>query len=484
MWQKSKQFLSRLLPGGSTTSIYIRLVGLYSFLVSCILLMTVLITLGSLHFMIQAQIKQIMENSAQNVTDYLNTYQKIDSSVFRRVNLTQSVYLQVYNSKGVLIVDNYPTYEVSQFWDTHINQYINGSLSKEDLFGTVLPDTHNRYCYYTTWTDPATKSLYFLRFSRFSSHEADFISLLSNQLLFTIIISLFITILSGMYMTKKALAPLKIMQDTMKNIEVTSLGQRISLPDSHDEVHELADTINKTLDRIEYGYKQQQQFVSDASHELRTPITVISGYVDMLERWGKQDPEILNESISAIKAETESMRELIERLLYFARSTKGSLQMKFRKIDTEALLKEIYTETCLIAGNREIVLETTEKHQIYAEPGSVKQMMRIFIDNALKYTTDSGIIYLSCRKVNDKICFSVRDTGIGIPEEDLQRVFERFYRIDSSRTKSTGGNGLGLSIAKSIADANHAQLSLKSKVNIGTTVTVSFDPAEPSGKTE
>lgn len=475
MWQKSKAFLSFLALSGNTTSIYIRLVGLYSFLVSCILILTLLITLGSVHFMLKSQIKHEMESSAANVIDYLDTYKRIDSSVFRRVNLTQFIYLQIYNEKGVLIVDNYPTYEISQFWDTRLNQYLNGVIDPDSLFDVIIPDSQESYSYYLRWVNPNTNETFYLRFSRISSRELEFITLLSNQLFFTILISLFITILSGIYMTKKALAPLKVMKDTIKNIEVTSLGQRIVLNDTHDELHELADTINTTLDRIEYGYKQQQQFVSDASHELRTPITVISGYVEMLERWGKQDPEVLEESISAIKAETASMRDLIERLLFFARSSQGTLKMKFRKIDTEDLLKEVYTETCLIAGDRNIILKKAEKHIIYAEPGSVKQMMRIFIDNALKYSTETGTVSLSCEKVDDKICFAIEDTGIGIPESELERIFERFYRVDSSRTKATGGNGLGLSIAQNIVKANHATITVKSKVDVGTTIIVYFD---------
>ena len=117
-----------------------------------------------------------------------------------------------------------------------------------------------------------------------------------------------------MYLMKKSLAPLQVINDTVKTIEVNRLDNRIALSDDKNELHELAVSINQALDRIEYGYKQQQQFISDASHELRTPITVIAGYADLLCRWGKEDPAVLNESLAAIKSETDYMKQLIERL--------------------------------------------------------------------------------------------------------------------------------------------------------------------------
>ena len=168
------------------------------------------------------------------------------------------------------------------------------------------------------------------------------------------------------------------------------------------------------------------------------------------------------------------MRQLIERLLFFARSTTGTLEAHFMVIDASELLEEVYNGVLLIAEEREILLGRNDKASIYAEPGSVKQMLRIFIDNAIKYTPSGGYIYLSCEADEKQVCFKVQDTGIGIPKKDLERVFERFYRVDSSRTKETGGSGLGLSIAKYIAKGNNARLELTSELHKGTTVTAIF----------
>ena len=323
---------------------------------------------------------------------------------------------------------------------------------------------------------------YYLRFSQRPDKETNFISLLSKQLLASILISLILTIVTGMYFMKKSLAPLKVINDTVKTIEVNRLDNRIALSNNKNELHDLAVTINQALDRIEYGYKKQQQFISDASHELRTPITVIAGYADLLDRWGKEDPAVLNEGLTAIKSETDYMKQLTERLLFFARSNNGTLIKHFTEIDTAQLLQDVYSEITLIDKEHDIRITDNAKAVIIAEPGSVKQMLRIFIDNAIKYTPAGKQITLSCTADEKRVIYRVADTGIGIPEQDLNRVFARFYRVDSSRTKATGGSGLGLSIAQYIAKANKAEITLTSTVNVGTTVSVIF-PVKGSNET-
>lgn len=168
------------------------------------------------------------------------------------------------------------------------------------------------------------------------------------------------------------------------------------------------------------------------------------------------------------------MKQLIERLLFFARSNNGTLLKHFTKINTADLLQEVYSEVSLIDKEHQIILRQNDEALITAEPGSVKQMLRIFVDNALKYTPAGGQVTLTCQADEKTVRYVISDTGIGIPKEDLELVFERFYRVDSSRTKDTGGSGLGLSIAKYITKANNAELELDSTLHKGTTVTAIF----------
>lgn len=471
MWQRIKQKILQH-PSFSPLPLFAKMVLLYSSIVFFILIIVSIITVASIHYIMGNSIKNDLESSAHTTLAYLDSYGKMDSSVFIRSNLPDFVTLQIYNSAGKLILDNCPTHTIKKLSDRYIDEDI------QDKTVNSLPDSiqgneQTEFFYYKKWDGSDGKS-YYLRFSRKPDKENDFITLLSKQLLASILVCLALTILTGMYLMKKSLAPLQIIHDTLEKIEVNQLDNRIMLSDNRNELHDLAVTINQALDRIEYGYKQQQQFISDASHELRTPITVIAGYADLLDRWGKNDPAVLQESITTIKQETEYMRQLIERLLFFARTNSGTLKKHFTDINTAKLLQDIYNEITLLNHEHDISISQNDEAVIYAEPGSVKQMLRIFVDNAIKYTPAGGKITLSCQNDGDFVHYSVSDTGIGIPEKDLDRVFERFYRVEQSRAKETGGSGLGLSIAQYIAKGNNAELSLKSKVNEGTTISVIF----------
>ena len=473
MLQKIKEKIHRLPL--FTLTLFAKMVLLYSFIVFIILLIVSVITVTSVHFIMGRSIERDLYSSAQSAMEYLDKSGQIDSSVFTRSNLQPFVNLQVYDAAGRLILDNGPAHTIKNLSDRYIDDTVrsNGEIPLPE---SIQGNETSSYAYYKKWYSTDNK-LYYLRFSRVPDKENAFISLLSKQLVASVLLSLVLTIFSGMYLMRKSLAPLKLINETLKSIEVHKLSQRIVIPKEAEngiEIHNLAQSINQALDRIEYGYKQQQQFISNASHELRTPLTVISGYINLLDRWGKEDPKVLDESIHAIQSETEYMRQLIERLLFFARSTTGTLEAHFMVTDASELLEEVYNGVLLIAEDREILLGRNDKASIYAEPGSVKQMLRIFIDNAIKYTPAGGYIYLSCEADETQVCFKVRDTGIGIPKEDLERVFERFYRVDSSRTKETVGSGLGLSIAKYIAKGNNARLELTSELHKGTTVTAIF----------
>ncbi|MGE1062524.1 ATP-binding protein [Megasphaera paucivorans] len=471
MWPKINEKLHRIFSI-SPLPIFARMVLLYSIIVFSILLIVSIITVTSVHYIITDSIGKDLLSGSKTTLSYLDAHKKMDTSIFIYSKLPPFTNLQVYDASGKLILDNSPTYAVKQLSDRYIDEYIEHNTT-QSLPDTIQGNESTRFSYYRQWDDSLGQR-YYLRFSRRAARENAFLTLLSKQLLASILISLVLTILSGIYVMKKSLAPLNTIRDTLKNIEVNKLGKRITLSSEKNEIYDLALTINKALDRIEYGYKQQQQFINNASHELRTPITVISGYVDLLDRWGKNDPNTLSEGIEAIKSETNYMRQLIERLLFFARSNSGTLSEHFVMTDSADLLQEVYNASSLISEHPAIILEKNESALIYAEPGSVKQMLRIFIDNAVKYTPAEGFIYLSCEIKENKVYFKVRDTGIGIPKKDLHRVFERFYRVDSSRTKETGGSGLGLSIAKYIAKSNRAKLQLESTLHKGTTVIAIF----------
>lgn len=277
---------------------------------------------------------------------------------------------------------------------------------------------------------------------------------------------IFVPIVSGT--SYRLIGPIKNMTEITKTITVNNINTRLDVKGTQDELKELSQMFNEMMDRIEEGYKSQQQFVSDASHELRTPIAVIKGYVNMLDRWGKNDKEILEESISAIKNETDNMQDLIEKLLFIARSDKQTLI--FTKEDFKAceILFEIEKETGIIDSKHNFVYKFYDDVLLYADKNRIKQAVRIFLENAIKFTPQGGYITIKSYIEADFYVISIADTGIGINKKDLNKIFDRLYRAEQSRGKEIGGHGLGLSIAKIIVLGHKGKIKVKSTVGKGS----------------
>jgi len=272
-------------------------------------------------------------------------------------------------------------------------------------------------------------------------------------------LSLFVPIVSRT--SYKLIGPIKNMTEITKTITVNNINTRLDIKGTQDELKELSQTFNEMMDRIEEGYKTQQQFVSDASHELRTPISVIKGYVNMLDRWGKNDKAVLEESISAIKNETENMQDLIEKLLFIARSDKSTLTYTKEDFKISIILNEIEKETKMIDSKHKFYFKFYDDVNIYGDINRIKQAIRILIDNAMKFTPQDGYIMVSSFLQDDYYVIKVEDTGIGIEKKDLEKIFERLYRAEQSRSKEIGGHGLGLSIAKIIVLGHKGKIKVK-----------------------
>lgn len=292
------------------------------------------------------------------------------------------------------------------------------------------------------------------------------ITIVSNIVLLLILIPI------GGKVSKKLLLPVKRMNDTIKSISGEELNTRLNVSGSKDELKDLAKTFNDMLDRLQRTYEAQNQFVSDASHELRTPIAVIQGYANLLDRWGKEDKEVLDEAIGAIKSEAEAMKTLVEQLLFLARSDKHTQKVEMIDLDMNELIGDVVKETKLIAPNHQILNTYNEEVIISGDRNLLKEALRVFIDNSIKYTEEQGIIKINSYVKNNKLVLEVEDTGAGISKEDLPHVFDRFYRADKSRTKESGGTGLGLSIAKWIILSHKGNIEVQSKVGKGTKVTI------------
>ena len=235
----------------------------------------------------------------------------------------------------------------------------------------------------------------------------------------------------------------------------------------------LEDAVNDLLDRMQAAYSQQTRFVSDASHELRTPIAVLKGYADLLERWGKDDPQVRDESIAAIQTEAERMSRLVEQLLFLARGDSGRTQLNKGAVDLSDLAREVWEESNMIDSAHHWLLEAPVPLTIWADRDMLKQALRILSDNAAKYTARGGEIQLRVRLDSEgRATVSVRDSGMGIRPEDAPHVFQRFYRADPARSRQSGGAGLGLSIASWIISQHGGYLEVYSWEGVGSRFTI------------
>ncbi len=301
-----------------------------------------------------------------------------------------------------------------------------------------------------------------------------FLNILWKLVLLYLVIAVLI-IRKGKRSDIKLFEPVRVMSATANRLTVNNLhSERLNVEGTKNELKDLANVINAMLDRIETSYESQKQFVSDASHELRTPIAVIQGYINMLNRWGSTNEEVLQESIEAIQNEARSMQELVEKLLFLSRHDKKTLKLTKKRFNMRPLVEDMVKETRLVAVNRVINNPFLEDVIVYGDKQALKQAIRIFIDNAVKYTKDGDEISISCQRINDDCVITVADTGIGMTKKDVDSIFNRFYRSETVRNQNISGHGLGLSLAKLIILAHTGKIKVRSQFRKGSSFIITI----------
>jgi len=270
---------------------------------------------------------------------------------------------------------------------------------------------------------------------------------------------------------------LKLVDDLRKAADSVDAGRLdVHLPaEGEHEIGDLARSLNALIDRLRRRANAQTRFVADASHELATPVAGIRGYTNILKAWGAEDPEVREEAIAAIDRESRRMARLTSDLLALVRD-EGALQFKSVRFDVNARCRETLAAAAnrYIGKNLEFIGPSEGQLVMVGDPERVEDVISILVDNAAKYTPPGGTVAVSTRRRRDTIVIEVSDTGVGIPAEDLPSIFERFYRSDTSRSKETGGFGLGLPIAKSIAEGAGGDIEVRSVLGEGSTFTITL----------
>jgi len=270
----------------------------------------------------------------------------------------------------------------------------------------------------------------------------------------------------------RALVPLKTIVETAEHINrADDLSRRIPLQGfEEDEIGSLVQTFNQTLERLEVLFTSQQRFIADVSHELRTPLTVIKGNVDLMRRMKQFDAE----SLTSIDQEAGRLTRLVSGLLMLAQAESGNLPLNFHPVELDMLVTEVFQEMHVISGGKvHVHLSEIDQLQVNGDRDRLKQVLINLVANAIQYTPQDGDVFLSLAKVSDQARIICRDTGPGIPAEDLPHIFERFYRAEKSRTRGKAtGFGLGLSITKWIVEHHNGHIEVTSQEGEGTTFAI------------
>jgi two-component system OmpR family sensor kinase len=303
-----------------------------------------------------------------------------------------------------------------------------------------------------------------------------------NNLLFALSImggsGILFSAIVGAWMARRALRPVdELTKTAMAIYRAENLEKRVTVPKANDEVSRLSRAFNEMLERLSLLFRAQQRLIADVSHELRTPLTVIRGNVDLLRMGGCCDKELLD----AITEETDRMTRMVKNLSLLSQMDAGVLQLNLKQINVQQLLASILRSAQIISAGKVSVSAMSEPDlTIEADPDQTKQVLLNLVENAIKYTPEGGEVKIEAvGNYGDHVRISVSDNGPGIPEKDLPHIFERFYRVDKSRSRALGGSGLGLSIAQSIVQAHHGQITVRSKEGVGTTFDVYLPVKQP-----
>jgi signal transduction histidine kinase len=420
-----------------------------------------------------------------NLSIYFFLSSFIDDNIQKSINNTSELVLSQFSGIG----------DPVNFFETDILQQI--SRSEENIFFRVLDkdgkvNAQSKYLenmdipfsleieefrsgnkIMAVKTIPVNKFVFsrgYLQVVRDITFEKNFLDFLIIVLTFAAGIGALISVFLGYFTTRKMLSPINKVTEAARKISSSDLGRRLEVSGPDDELKKLALTFNSMLDRLEKSFKRQKQFVSDASHELRTPISVIKGYVDLLDRWGKEKEDVRDEAIDAIKKETDNMKKLMENLLLLARGDDSKLKKEENLFDFNNLVEEIIKEFKVMESDITLIFEDDAEIEFYGDPNLFKQLFRIFLDNAVKFTAKNGKIKIKLGRLDkENFFFSIADNGPGISQSDLPFIFDRFYQADKSRSrKSNKGSGLGLAIAKQIIDSYNGTIEIESSEKEGT----------------
>ena len=394
-----------------------------------------------------------IEISENGFYEYLQQLTKVDDDEYIRIYSTDKIY---YESP-------------SEIWEEIKFDYVNQDI----IMGSKIFD----FEIYMVITGPIEigNSQYTIQIIRENEMFQEFTENSLPILIFTLILGLALSGIGAMYVSKNFIKRLRRLTTTMNEIKEKGINKRAEISDLNDEVDKVNIVFNSMMDELEEAFHEQSRFVSDASHELKTPLTALHGHLSMLKRWGKNDKERLEKSLDICLKEVERLKKLVNDMLLLSKAEKSVVDLnKVDKIDPVILVDEVIEQYRFLNPNVTYIVNIDENIRIKVEPNDFKQLLIIFVDNSIKYNNKENVeISISIRKEASAIKLEVKDNGIGIPKNEIDNVKKRFYKVDKSRVNNNSF-GIGLSIANRIVSNYNSKIYIESDLDKNTIISVYF----------
>jgi heavy metal sensor kinase len=295
---------------------------------------------------------------------------------------------------------------------------------------------------------------------------------LVRTLIIAVPLALALAAAGGIFLARRALEPVDKIAQTAQEIGESDLSRRIDV-NTRDELGRLAATLNEMIGRLEKAFQRQKQFTDDASHELRTPLAVIEAESTLALQKDRPSGDY-QRSLETISQEAKQMSSLIEQLLTLARADAGKEQWNFTEVNLGTLISSLSTDAEILCQEKGLSFQLDQPQNlvVIGDEARLRELFMNLLDNAISYTPSPGTVSLSVRREGQMAVVTVTDTGIGISAQDIPSIFERFYRVDQSRSRSEGGSGLGLAICRHIAEAHGGKIEVESQVGVGSSFSV------------
>lgn len=409
---------------------------------------------------IESRLFEIVEDSLQEI-DYENGSFEVDDESWL---IEEGVYLSFYTTEGIFISGNIPpafTYDVI---------FSAGEIQTITSEGSDWA-VYDRMIYVEGYGNAWIRGI-----SSFSEAESTMQTMLYVSLIILPFMVL-IAVIGGYLITRRAFIPVKRITESAEAItDGNELSKRINLGKGRDEIYTLANTFDRMFDRLESSFETEKQFTSDASHELRTPIAVIISQCEYALESAESEQELLG-ALKVILGQSQKMSRLISQLLFLSRTDQEVQPMKYEEVNLSELAEVIIEEQKMLADQKNITIRSEIEPNLILDADETMMMSLLInlISNAIKYGKQDGYVSVQLKQDKDKIIGIIEDNGIGISESDQNKIWTRFYQVDTARTsEKEGGVGLGLAMVNWIVQSHNGTITLKSALSKGSTFAFSL----------